>query len=474
MQKRKLEEEISVKYRVWLSIIFMFSLLTGCSLVNGETNSVAEGESDTLGLTPDFSYEVIEQVPHILVNQIGYPKEAVKVGILQGENLEESFYVYNGVTNRKEYQGTLEQSGLSGTQIPSGDKNSESMSSCIYLADFSSIEKEGTYYLYHPDLGYSYEFKIQNNVYEDMEKAVLTEIEKEKNNTALMCYQLAGLLMTKELYADYILEPERLETVCREKVERLLLAQDDISGSVYADLSDVERLKRLNETEKQQYISLAATAEFAGVMAGYAYQIKESAPDFSGQCQRVAEEAYRSIQTSLDNVGFDAGYFAATQLYRLTGWAKYHQAIDQYFLLKEEQKSYTEYDFSLFADYAYLSISYGVNLEWSDFIMKKIMKQAEEISLTSGKNNYYVSEKREYNDIDGKLRDMSNLALVNYIITNHEYSTLQRNYMDFFLGRNPGNVCLVNGFGTENAEESPNINENNSALFYLLIQGTKL
>ena len=107
--------------------------------------------------------------------------------------------------------------------------------------------------------------------------------------------------------------------------------------------------------------------------------------------------------------------------------------------------------------------------------MKRIMKQAEEISLSSGKNSYYVSEKRAYNDINGKLRDMSNLALVNYIITNHEYTVLQKNYLDYFLGRNPYNICFADGFGTRNAtDENMGINSGNSGLFYLLLQSTKL
>ena len=71
------------------------------------------------------------------------------------------------------------------------------------------------------------------------------------------------------------------------------------------------------------------------------------------------------------------------------------------------------------------------------------MNQAEEISRSSGKNNYYVSNKREYNDIDGKLRDMSNLALVNYIITNHEYSTLQKNYKAWCGRSKTRRICCL-------------------------------
>ena len=244
---------------------------------------------------------------------------------------------------------------------------------------------------------------------------------------------------------------------------------------MYADISDVKMMQEFDETKKQQYISLAATAEFAGTLAIYAYQIKETDRNLSYQLQAAAERAYRMIQNSLDNVGYDAGYFAAANLYRLTGKIKYSQAIGQYLGMKEEQRSYTEYDFSLFGDYAYLTLRQGSNLEWSELIMKKIMKQAEEVAFSVGKNTYYVSEKREYNDIDGILRDMSNMALVNYIITNHEYSTLQKNYVDYLLGRNPYNICFIDGFGIRNAVEGENkINAVNGGMFYLLLQSTKI
>lgn len=466
-----------MKYRVWLSILLCISMLTGCSVpFIGAEKSAAGGDGDTLGLTPDFSYEVVEQTPNILVNQIGYLTENSKVAILQGNDLDNTFYIYNAYTNTKEYEGILKSDHLGmeeeQNRLEAGQKE---VVKDIYLADFSEVKVPGTYYIYHSDLGYSYQFKIGNSIYEEAEKAVLDVMEEEVDDTSLICYQLAGLLITKELYQDNLLEAERLDNICKEKIERLLLAQDVDTGNVYADISKVKLIQNLDEAQKQQYISLAATAEFAGTLAIYAYQMRELDWNMAYQYQAVAEKAYRGIQNSLDNVGYDAGYFAATHLYRLTGRAKYAQAIGQYLSMKEEQKGYTDYDFSLFGDYAYLTLRYGSNLEWSELVMKKIMNQAEEISLTAGKNNYYVSEKREYNDIDGKLRDMSNLALVNYIITNHEYSMLQKNYLDYFLGRNPYNICFMDGFGTRNAVDGEvKINLMNSGLFYLVLQGTKL
>lgn len=464
-----------MKYRIWLSVLCMVCLLAGCSALFEEesTSKGSEEGTQTLGLAPDFSYEVEQQVPNILINQVGYPVEDSKVAIMHGKDLQPDFWVYNAVTGKQEYKGNLQSAKIGMENTEENGQEPEAMKS-VYLADFSEVKKAGTYYLYHPDLGYSYTFRVRTGIYDSLEKTVLYEIEKEENDTSLMCYQLSALLITKELYPKNVLEPEKLEALCQRHVERLLQAQDPITGCIYDDVSDVEKIKELDATQKQSYVSLAATAEFAGVLAMYAYQMRDVNWEAYYQCMVAAETAYRTIQNSLDNVGYDAGYFAAASLYRLTGRAKYSQAVSQYLSMKEEQKSYTEYDFTLFAEYNYITLRYGANLNLSEIVMKKIMSQAEEISNSSGKNNYYVSTKRENGDIDGKLRDMANLALVNYIITNHEYTTLQKNYLDYFLGRNPQNICYVDGFGILNAvDETTKVNEKNGGLFYLLLQSTK-
>ena len=475
MKKRDYsKEETIVKYKIWLSILLVISFLTGCSLPlgNSKQDSGGDDRKETLGLTPDFSYEVKEQLPNILINQLGYLPVRSKVAILQGNDLENVFYVYNAVTMKQEYTGTLKPDSLFKEKKEETEESEQKeIKKENYLADFSAIDKPGTYYIYHPDLGYSYEFSIKENIYSDVEKSLLTLIESENKDTSLICYQLTCLLFAKELYPESIAEAEKLDLLCKQKIECLLQAQDEKTGSVYANAAIAYQLKNKDEAQKQQYISLAATAEFAGVMAMYAYEEKESDREFALKCRDAAEKAYGYIQNSLDNVGYDAGYFASAYLYRLTGKGKYSRAIQQYVAMKEEQKSYTEYDFSLFGDYAYLTLPQGTKLEIGESLMKKNMSKAEQISLTSKRNNFYVSEKREYNDIDGMLRDISAMSLINYVITNHEYSTMLENYIDYLLGRNSQNICFMDGYGMRNAgQDSSKINEVNAGLFYLLLQ----
>ena len=170
-----------MKCRVWLSCFLLLCTLTGCiqPYAGTDHNSVG-GDRDTLGLTPDFSYEVMEQTPNILVNQIGYLTENKKVAILQGNNLENVFYIYNAYTNELKYEGLLTSDSLGVSEEAEASETQETeVIKDIYLADFSNVKEPGTYYVYHPDLGYSYEFRIGDNIYDEAEKIALTVLDTE-------------------------------------------------------------------------------------------------------------------------------------------------------------------------------------------------------------------------------------------------------------------------------------------------------
>lgn len=431
---------IRIRFLILLGMI----LLTGCSFPGRETEQTVQKE--TLGLAPDFSYEVKTQTPNILVNQVGYLPKSGKTAILQGQDLESAYQVYR--------VGSVEPI-LAGELSPAGEG--------LYLADFSALQEEGNYYLYQKDLGYSDSFWIKEGIYEELEIHLLNLLEKETDNTSQLCFQLAGLLLTLELYPDQILEPQRIQGILENKIAGLVKAQDEESGSVF------------RRTKGEREISLAATAQFAGVMAMYAKYVQPRDWTLAAQHQNMAQKAYNTIRDSLDNVSFDSGYFACAQLFRLTGRSSYSETVGRYLSMEESQKSYTEYDFSLFADYGYLSGQSGINLEWSRQLMNRVREQAAEVSKNASRSTFYVSALREPYETNLILRDTTVLTLINYIITNHEYSTLQKDYLDYFLGRNPRALCLVEGFGTRNVWEEgmEEINGENAALLYLLLQTVK-
>ena len=87
-----------MKHKSWLSFLLVLCILMGCSQPKTNTDLVGN-DRDTLGLAPDFSYEVAKQTPNILVNQIGYLTDNNKVAILRGNNLHDVFYVYDAYNN---------------------------------------------------------------------------------------------------------------------------------------------------------------------------------------------------------------------------------------------------------------------------------------------------------------------------------------------------------------------------------------
>lgn len=107
--------------------------------------------------------------------------------------------------------------------------------------------------------------------------------------------------------------------------------------------------------------------------------------------------------------------------------------------------------------------------------MNKIMEQAEEIAFTSQKETYYISSQRASDDLDGILKDASIMAFVNYVITNYEYSGLLKNYLAYFLGKNPNAQCLIEGIENKNQSAAlwPAIEQDNLGILYLLFQSAK-
>ena len=143
--------------------------------------------------------------------------------------------------------------------------------------------------------------------------------------------------------------------------------------------------------------------------------------------------------------------------------------------MKEEIKSYTEYDFSIFADVAYLNSLYGVNLERSDYVMQRLREKAEQIAASSKQSSYYISDLRESYDITGILQDMLTMSVVNYVISNHEYRSILEAHYHYLLGRNPEALCLLEGKGIRRSpEEEEQIGNNiRGGMFYLLLQSIK-
>jgi len=360
------------------------------------------------GLEPDFSYEVPVYGPNIVVDPAGYETESAKVAILSGEQEAETFIVLDQKTGETVYSGPI--------QCKAGGER---------FAVFTDLETPGTYRIESGILGQSYDFAIDEELYDAQLKEAMETLDAieasgqerqpaDKGATVSgKCYTMVKLLLAWELYPEAFAsetQNTQLFGILRAEAEWLLTMQDAEKGS-------------LNETGDELL--------FCGTMAkfGYAYRNVDNA--FATQCLKAADRAWRYATANQSGSGSDELLFAAAEMLRATGTNTYRTAIEGYARGGiPEASSMSEAAF--YGEVTYLSTKKGVNKTICALMMENISGMAEYISLSSREDSWLV----EGESVEEILRNMEIQSVVNYVITNHEYETVIENHLHYLAGRN--------------------------------------
>ncbi|MDP9229102.1 MAG: glycoside hydrolase family 9 protein, partial [Bacteroidota bacterium] len=91
---------------------------------------------------------------NIKLNQIGFYPKALKIAVVTNEINGNNFYIISSSTNDTAYKGLL-----------SNIKQSAYSSTKTRIADFTRLQKEGSYFVWIPGVGNSFKFQIKNNVH---------------------------------------------------------------------------------------------------------------------------------------------------------------------------------------------------------------------------------------------------------------------------------------------------------------------
>ena len=86
-------------------------------------------------------------------------------------------------------------------------------------------------------------------------------------------------------------------------------------------------------------------------------------------------------------------------------------------------------------------------------LAQNLMRQGEIISYASKDSKLLVNTDEKKGGNAGLLRDMMRLAVVDHIITNHEYATVLENHLHYMLGRNLQAISYLDGFGGRSYQE---------------------
>lgn len=479
------------------TIFLCTSLLFGCeSPVNAPKveNSAQENEPESLGLTPEFDYEVPVSLPDIMVDQVGYGLNSSKVAVFRGETLPDTYDLLDAYTGAVVYTGIIEQKGYN-----------EATQENISYGDFTDFVTSGTYYLQAEVVGQSYPFTIAYNPYADYFDAALKQYyynrcgldlslelagdaahnachaktaglpedasvqldvsggwhidENGKRSVVEGCQAVNSLLLAYELYGKVFTDttgipesgngiPDVIDEV-KYEVEWLLKMQDSTSGAVYSAVNAVDDAIAAYRLYVEP-VTMDATVHFAATMAKFSYLYQSYDREFATQCLKSADRAYRYAGKYLNDVDGEDYFHAAAELYRATGTRGYRNVVHQY--LKDEDRTDLSDDGYFWGCTTYLATKQSVDVKLCDKTINRLLSDAEQISFCSKNSKYLTEGNKEQDNNSELLQKMSRLAVVDHIITNHEYTTVLENHLHYFLGRNARSISYIDGAGSRNYE----------------------
>ena len=418
-----------MKTRVRLSLLIICSLIcTACTnTVAVEKPPQAIPMQDTLGMVPDFSYVVPEQTPNVFIDSTGYCPTDKKIAYFVGNDLNDSFEVRDVATEETVYTGKLHEAA-------------DTDGRTLYAGNFTGLEKEGKYYIRQGQIGDSYEFEISDSIYE-REFVVLERLAREYTytNVSDAAFTLANMLFLQEMFGGVSIDSDYV----KDKIGQLLYSQDGKKGAFSCEILDapidVSQATVPAEgiiEQPEGTVSLTTTAQMAGVLAKYSYLYKETEPAFSLECLRASQKAYKYVEKYRGNTDTDAWYFAATELFRATGQYKYRNAILEYDAMEPGVKSRTEQNYTILADFTYLSTARGTDYNRCAALLDNYMDRAQEISVSATKENFYVHSDIAIMSDGDILDDMIILGAVNHVLSGQEYEGIERNYIHYLSGAN--------------------------------------
>lgn len=303
----------------------------------------------SLFVTDSANAEEIKGAPvpnPVKVNQIGYAPDDVKTVVTTSKE-DEKFKVVNAETDETVYVGKYNDELI----------YDPSVVSVVKQGDFSELKTPGRYKVLSSPSGYSYEFSIGDNLYDDIYKDVVLMLYSQRCGCVVdkniagdfgheachtgeavvygetASYDVSGgwhdagdygryvvpgaktvqdLLLAYEDFdyaADDIGIPESGNGVpdlldeARYELDWMLKMQDAATGGVYHKVTALvfpETVLAVDETDQLVLapISYTATGDFAAVMAKASVLYRDFDNDFADKCLEAAKSAYAFLEAN--------------------------------------------------------------------------------------------------------------------------------------------------------------------------------
>ena len=469
-----------------------------------KNEEVAEQDDFLEAAVYDFSYEKPKKNPNILLNRNGYDKQDSKVAFLKGEELPEEFSIVDKNTKQVVFSAKIGKAILdeeSGLYFAKGDFSDFEEEGSYYL-QAKYIGRSYSFEISEDRLHDVYDNVVSSFYYHRCGENLIGEIgvnnhracHKEQTylkDTEIMVDTSGGwhtdnnfnknvvestkimseLMLTYEFLHDVgnatkqELEEDELDSMrslldeVYYEIQFLLKMQEEKTGAFYSGVESDEELATANpEDDTRKFyvtdISTTATAECVAVLAQFSRIYESTEPGIAMECMNAAVRGYGYLEKQKEFS--EEQYYAACELYKTTGQLKYSNYILNYLnneknvsSMSENSGKSLEYKFSrkIYGDIAYLTTTYKVDMEQCSMMMNQLMSEAQRISACAKADDYLVYAENEKRDSQSILEGAFLLAIIDHIVTSHEYIGVMENQLDYLFGRNEIGKNLVTNKG---------------------------
>lgn len=369
---------------------------------------------------PKLNYPVPVIRPGVIVSQDGYGADKEKKVVIRGQRIPEQYKIVSVSTGKVIYEGKI------GSPV-----YNEEAGEYIGYGDFSSLQTEGDYYIECDYLGKSYTFSVETDYYgKAMEEAVgkLQSLAREENPATNdrpsdeelieKCRTISALLLSCELFGDSQVDGASGE---KNNVPDVL----DYAASQAAILAKWQSSEDGNVG--------AATGWYCATLSKLSYTYQKYGSVDATRFLQAADKAWQYMDKNKDKFSDGERFFSAAELYRATGKSRYHTVVKE-LGKKLEPDIYNEA--LTYGAITYASTRRVVNESLCNKYLLDMMEQAENISAKAIKDDFMVGSRLKVGNTDIFFANMTNMVVVDYVITNEEYGSLIEDHQHYLMGRN--------------------------------------
>lgn len=395
------------KIKKGICLALVVSMLAGCNTNGNQIEEVLSTEKKAtteIKKAGAVSLAEPESKVNTLVDLKGYNVGDDKTVYFVETSTKEKFNIIDVLTKEIVYQSDIKE-----------DEE-------IFIGDFSDFDLPGNYYIETNEIGRSYEFSIDENIWQNRMWDLLNETEGDSiaNNKESITDTALGihvLLLALSCYPTVFEQDNTLITWLLKTADTIRQIQGD-DGSFYNDYE--------------------TTAICAGIMLMCSERFGKYNEEMSAQFEETANKAYNWMKLNDNDKNEEALFYYMCQCFNFNkDEATFKNEIEEY--IENNLDELTSDMYLFLGACIYINSEKNTDRDICTKVMQNFVLKTEEISKNVKKYPFLVNS----DSLDEALEDVLLICFIDYITPSREYMDIIKNTMHYLSGTNMQNEIYI-------------------------------